>query len=86
MEDAFEPEPPCGAEYGGDVAVVEGAFDVEEFGEIADGEATLEHGTEALDDLGRERGEVAEGLLSDPRTERLIRSGAGEVRVVGEGH
>ena len=66
VQDAFEPDPACRAEYGGDVAMVEGAFDPQQLGEIADGDATLEDGAKALDDMRRELGQIGDGLLTDP--------------------
>ena len=43
------------------MAVGPPAFHSQELGSVPDGEATLEDGTEAVDNLGRERGETGEG-------------------------
>ena len=65
VEGALEAELAAGAEDGGDVAVGPGAFDVEEVGGVVAGDAALEDGAEGVADMGRELGEVAEGLLAD---------------------
>ena len=65
MQDVLEAEQAAGTEDGGDMAVGPGAFEAQEFGSVADGEAALEDGAEAVDDLGRELGEVGDGLLAD---------------------
>lgn len=43
----------------------EGALDLKGLGGITDGDAALEDGAEAFDDVGREFREVGDGLLSD---------------------
>ena len=53
MEDAFEAEAACRTEKSGDVAMVNRPFDLEEGGGIAHGDAALDDGAEALDDVGQ---------------------------------
>ncbi len=54
MQDALEAQQAAGAEDGGDMAVGPGAPDTQELGRVLDGQAALEDGAEAVDDLGRE--------------------------------
>ena len=93
VQDALEPLLAAGAEDGGDMAVGPGALDAQELGSVLDGEAALEDGAEAVDDLGRERGEVGEGLLADALAlyPSLAEQDGGFARTVGnatdvEGH
>ena len=65
VQQAFEPEPAGGPEHRNDIAVVEGALDVQEVGQVADGHTALEDGAEPLDDLGGHLREVGNGLLAD---------------------
>ena len=65
MQDALEAELAAGAEDGGDVAVSLGAFDVQEVGEVLDGDTALEDDAEAFNDHGREAREVGDGALAD---------------------
>ena len=65
VQDALEAEGAASAEDGGDMAVGPGAFHLQEVGEVLDGDTTLEDGAEAVDDLGREAGEVGDGSLAD---------------------
>ena len=65
MQDALEPELAAGTQDGDDMAVGPGALDAQELGSVLDGQAAPEDGAEAVDDLGREAGEVGEGLLAN---------------------
>ncbi len=87
MQDALEGEPATGAEDGGDMAVSPGALDAQEIGGIADGAAALEDGPEAVDDVGRELGEVGEGLLADALAiaSGLAEQDGGFAGLVGDG-
>ena len=54
-----------GAEHGGDMAVGQGAFDVEGTAEVGDGRAAAEQGAQPFDERGRPLGEVGEGAFFD---------------------
>ena len=65
VQDGFEAELAAGAQHGGDMAVGPGALDAQELGSVLDGKTALEDSAEAVDDLGREAGEVGEGFLAN---------------------
>ena len=65
VQDADHADPAQGAERGGDMAVGPGAADGEDVLGPGDGDATLEQGPDAVDDVGRQLGEVGEGLLPE---------------------
>ena len=64
-----------------------GALDAQELGEVADGDAALEDGAQAVDDLGREGGEVGDSLLADALAlaPSLAKQDGGFAGLVGNG-
>ena len=64
-EEAVEADEAGEAEHGGDVAVGLGANDIESVVEGGEGEAALEEEAQAVDDVGRQLGEVGEGAFLD---------------------
>ena len=87
VQDALEAELAAAAQHGGDMAVGPGALHAQQLGGALDGEAALEDGAEAGDDLGRELGEVGEGFLADALAlaPGLAEQDSGFVGLVGDG-
>ena len=65
VQDPHHAERPERSQHGGDMSVGKGSADREDVLGTGDGDAALEQGLDAVDDVGRQLGEVGEGLLPE---------------------